>query len=242
MVPHGCARNFVASVICMMAGPMDIFVPGGVDGRMRRNRDLRLDVAHSHFQSWLDATGQHVRDMKEFTVENLGWSQNRSFPDMSCKAADTTLMIQWLIDFLTKVPFERCYVLEVTLDGLQGIDEFQRQSYTGDRVFWDRLKQREGMYNLGRFLASYVKLGAYWHNRRWTLFHFTAHWHEALRQSVSAGNAWALSPGAFATPLMEDFIGRMSRIARTAHPSSVARTVINKYLVEVKRVWRQRQL
>ena len=132
MVPHGCARNFVASVICMMAGPMDIFVPAGVDGRTRRNRDLRLEVAHDHFQSWLDATRQHVRDMKEVTVENLGWSQNRSFPDMSGKASDTTLMNHWLIDFpltfsysSSSVQMDRPAPTEEELDG-------QRQELTAD--------------------------------------------------------------------------------------------------------------
>ena len=74
--------------------------------------------------------------MKEFTVDNLGWKLNRDYPEMTCKASDCNLIIQWLIDFLTTVPFKLCWVLETTLAGLQGVDEFMRLAYTGDRFFW----------------------------------------------------------------------------------------------------------
>ena len=243
MLPHGCARNFAASIICMMAGPLDIFVPNIGDGRMRNSKENRLDEAYSHFQSWLDCKQQHVRDMKEFTVDNLGWKLNRDYPEMTCKASDCNLIIQWLIDFLTTVPFKLCWVLETTLAGLQGVDEFMRLAYTGDRIFWCPEKQHQGKCYLGMFLHAYVELQHYWHKHGWTLFkivpksHFAAHWHEELAEALADQKEWAISPGAFATPILEDFIGTVSRISRTSHPGSVARTTIYKYLVEVRKVW-----
>jgi hypothetical protein len=66
---------------------------------------------------------------------------------------------------------------------------------------------------------------------------FSAHWHEELVQALGQGQAWSISPGAFATPILEDFIGVVSRIGRTSHPSSVPRTTIYKYLVEIREVW-----
>ena len=245
MLPHGCARNFAASIICMLAGPMDIFVPNSLDGRVRNSKEHRLDEAYTHFQSWLDCKQKHVRDMKEFTVDNLGWKQNRDYPEMTCKASDCNLIIQWLIDFLTSVPFVLCWVLQTTLAGLEGVDEFMRLAYTGDRIFWCREKQRRGKCCLGTFLHAYVELQLYWHKRNWTLFkivpksHFSAHWHEELAEALAKGQELALSPGAFATPILEDFIGVVSRISRTAHPSSVSRTTIHKYLVEIRKVWAQ---
>ena len=240
MLPHGCARNYVASAICMMAGPLDMFIsPFG----LRDSKDARLEEAYTYFKSWLDATKQHVRDMKEFTKENLGWEQNRCFPDMKCKASDCNLLIKRLIDFLTSVPFKRDWVLETTLNGLIGIDEFSRLSYTGDRIFWDKTKQMQGKSYIGMFLRAYVDLQEHWFQKQWTLFnlvpklHYSAHWHESLKVSLEDGKAWALSPGAFATPLLEDFIGVVSRISRTSHPSSVPRTTIFKYLVQVRKAW-----
>lgn len=243
MIPHGCGRNFVASIICMMAGPMDIFLPAGDGGPARNSKEHRLDEAYTYFQSWQDCNHEHARDMKEFTLENLSWETNRSYPDMTCKASDCNLLIRWLIDFLTSIPFETCWLLDTALDGLQAVDEFMRLSYTGDRTFWDARKQKKGKSCLGTFLHSYVQLQVYWHRKDWTFFkivpksHFSAHWHEELSQSVADGKEWAISPGAFATPILEDFIGVVSRIARTSHPSSVARTTIFKYLVEIRRQW-----
>ena len=243
MLPHGCARNYVASVICMMAGPLNIFLPSGVGGQTRNNKEHRLDEAYSHFQSWLDCTGNHVRDMKEFTVDNLGWRQNRSFPEMTCKASDCNVLIKWLIDFLTTTPLQIDWVLETTLAGLQGVDDFMRLSYTGDRIFWQVEKIQEGKACIGLFLNAYAQLQHYWHNQGWTLFkivpksHYSAHWHEALTEALQNSQEWALSPGAVSTPILEDFIGVMSRISRTSHPSSVARTTIFKYLVQVRKEW-----
>eukprot|EP00438_Fugacium_kawagutii_P018255 Skav220447 [mRNA] locus=scaffold254:149516:150646:+ [translate_table: standard] len=241
MLPHGCARNYVASIICMMAGPLDIFVPSNVEGRARNSKECRLDEAYLHFQTWLDSNKEHARDMKEFTVDNLGWKQNRSYPEMTCKASDCNLLIRWLIDFL--VPFTRCWVLDTALRGLQGVDEFMRLAYTGDRIFWCPEKQKKGKGCLGLFLHSYVELQNYWYRKGWTLFkivpkhHFSAHWHQELAEALRNHQQFSISPGAFATPILEDFIGVVSRISRTAHPSSVARTTIFKYLVEVRKAW-----
>ncbi len=241
MLPHGCARNFVASVICMMAGPMDIFLPGG--DQTLNSKEHRLEEAHTHFQSWLDCTGQHARDMKDFSLDNLGWRQNRSYPEMTCKASDCNLLIKWLIDYLTTTPLLFDWVLETTLAGLQGLDEFMRLAYSDDRVFWNEEKQEQGKICLGMFLHSYVQLQRYWYERGWTFFktvpkkHYSAHWHHDLWESLKDGKQWALSPGAFSTPILEDFIGVVCRISRTAHPSSVARTTIFKYLVQVRKVW-----
>lgn len=241
MLPHGCARNFVASIICMLAGPLDVFLPSGGGGL--NSKEHRLDEAYTHFQSWLDCKGKHVRDMKEFTLENLGWKQNRSYPEMTCKASDCTLLIQWLIDFLSTTPLASELALEYALNGLVGLDEFQRLAYTGDRLFWNEEKQRQGKIHLGTFLWAYVGLRHHWHQRGWTLFkivpklHYAAHWHDELTTSLKDKKKWALNPGAFATPILEDFIGVVSRIARTSHPSSVARTTIYKYLVQVRKAW-----
>ena len=44
-LPHGCARSFVACIICMLAGPLDVFLPCGVGGASRNSKEHRLDEA-----------------------------------------------------------------------------------------------------------------------------------------------------------------------------------------------------
>lgn len=213
MIPHGCARTFAASIICMMAGPLDIFWPPRVEGKSQNSKEDRLEEAYDHFESWLEANGEYARDMKEFTLENLGWKQNGSFPDMTCKASDCNLLIRWLIDFLTTTTSPDSWPLQTALAGLKAVDEFMRLSYTGDRIFWDRQKQHRGKRCIGMYLHSYVQLQRYWHNRGWTLFkivpklHYTARWHDALSHDLADHKDWSLSPGTFSTPILEDFIG-----------------------------------
>lgn len=107
---------------------------------------------------------------------------------MTCEPSDTHLMMKWLTDFLSTMPFERTWVLETALAGLEGIDEFSRLAYShDDRIVWDERKQWLGKCYLGCFLcAVVVDLSGYWHRAGWSLFklvpklHFTAHWHEYL--------------------------------------------------------------
>ena len=50
MLPHGCVRNFVASCICMLAGPLGHFMP--TEDGMSKKKEMRLKVAYSYFADW----------------------------------------------------------------------------------------------------------------------------------------------------------------------------------------------
>lgn len=239
--PHGCARNYCASIICMMAGPLDLFQPSlELEGR---DKPLRLHEAYSHFWSWCHCTSSFPRDLQDFTKENLGWINNHDFPDMSCKASDTNLLIRWLLDLLSTIPYAREESLEIAYSGLRGLDDFSRLAYTGDRVFWDSAKQERGLTAVAAFLHSYQRLAHLWLTRGWTFFnmvpkvHYAAHFHEELREARRLTQPFTFSPGLFATPIMEDFIGLTSRMSRTVHPSSVPLGTLRKYLVLLRKEW-----
>ena len=241
MLPHGCVRNFTASIICMLCGPLGHFTPA--NEAESANKRSRLRVAYSEFSDWCSLTGGHPRDMKDFTPENLQWKVNRDFPDMTCKASDTNLLAKWLMDYLSSRPWNMEEPLRLALKGLEGYDEFARMSYTGDRLFWDKSKQHRGLKAIDAFLTAYTKLGQWWYHRGWALFlttpkvHYSSHWSCELGTSISNGSEYSWSPGAFATPMMEDFVGVTSRIARTSHPTSVPITCLRKYLVSVRQLW-----
>ena len=241
MVTHGCARNFCASITCMLCGPMQMFSPENGPGK---RKERCLDAAYQHFESWLTCTGNTVRDLKEFTPENLQWIQNRDFPDSNCKAADTTLWIKWLLDLLGTMPWCKQKPLDDAYEGLLALDVFLRLCYSGsDRLFFRPDEQLAGCENLLKFLNAYEALAVYWFRQGWCLFgftpkcHFTAHWHEELHEALQQHQTWAWNPGAFATPMMEDFVGLCSRMSRTVHAGAVPVGTIKKYLVHALRMW-----
>lgn len=241
MIPHGCARNFCASITCMLCGPMQLFSPEpGVGNRKERC----LDAAHAQFESWLACTNNSIRDLQEFTPQNLQWVQNRDYPDCNCKAADTSLWIKWLLDLLGTMPWKAQEPLDHAYKGLEALDAFLRLCYKNeDRLFFGPSQQRAGCDHLMTFLKKYEALAVYWFNKNWCLFgftpkcHFSAHWHDELHQAMRQSRKWAWNPAAFSTPMMEDFVGLCSRMSRTVHAGGVPIGTIRKYLVQARRVW-----
>lgn len=240
MIPHGCARNFCGSIICMMVGPMGLFTP---EPGVEKLKERVLSAAYSSFHSWLCCVGKSARDLKEFTPENLGWVLNRDFPDGSWKANDTTLLVGWLLDLFGTMPWEWQEPMGIAYCGLQSLDNFLRLCYTGDRCFLDAKRQTQARDDLFAFLKSYADLAKYWYSRKWTLFgftpkyHYSMHWHDELHMARLSNAAYAWNPGAFATPMMEDMVGIVSRISRSVHAGSVPISTIRKYLVECSRRW-----
>lgn len=241
MITHGCARNFCASITCMLCGPMGLFSPEPGPGK---RKERCLDAAFAQFDSWLACTGQSVRDLKEFTPENLQWINNRDFPDSNCKAADTTLWIKWLLDLLGTMPWRPQEPLEHAYEGLLHLDAFLRLCYTHeDRLFFGPVQQQDGCEHLLKFLFAFEALAIYWFNRNWCLFgytpkcHYTAHWHEELWDALRQSKRWTWKPAAFATPMMEDFVGICSRMSRSTHAGSVPIGTIRKYLVHALQMW-----
>ena len=141
------------------------------------------------------------------------------------------------------MPWQMTEPLQRAYEGLQGLDDFQRLCYTGDRLFMNPARQVSARDACAKFLQSYTDLAVYWNSRGWCLFgytpkyHFTSHWDDELSGAIDRGEAWAWNPGAFSTPMMEDFVGVASRISRGVHPGAVPVNTIRKYLVEMRRLW-----
>lgn len=239
-LPHGVGRNFAASAICMLAGPLGHFKSSG---HHRRDKDSVLEAAYDDFSAYCRAVGQQARDVKEFTKENLHWESNNKFPDLTCKASDCTLLVQWLVDYLQR-PFRRTEPLDLCFRTAVAFDAFNRLCYTSSsRVWFTRDEAQLAFEHIMTFLCCYKALTNWSFNHGWTLFmatpklHFAAHFAFDLFKFLQSDAKVTFNPGVFATPMMEDFVGVTSRIARTSHPSSVARTVIFKYLVVARKAW-----
>ena len=149
--------------------------------------------------------GKSMRDLKEFTPENLQWKLNRDFPDSTCKASDCTLLTKWLLDLIGTMPWEMTEPLKLAYEGLESLDAFQRLCYSGDRLFMDPARQRSTRDACVGFLSAYSKLAVYWHGQGWCLFgftpkyHYTSHWDHELTEALRNCIDWAWTLGAFST-------------------------------------------
>ena len=115
--------------------------------------------------------------------------------------------------------------------------------YTWGSAFFGPVQQQDGCEHLLKFLFAFEALAIYWFNRNWCLFgytpkcHYTAHWHEELWDALRQSKRWTWNPAAFATPMMEDFVGICSRMSRSTHAGSVPIGTIRKYLVHALQMW-----
>lgn len=240
-MPHGVGRNFAASAICMLAGPLGHFKLANSN---RRDKKTRLVAAYREFSSYCHAVGKQPRDMKEFTPQNLNWIGNNDFPDMTAKASDCTMLIQWIADYIASRPFVLTEPLDLCLRAAVAFDEFQRLCYTANRVWFGRGEAQRALEHIVTFVCCYKALTNWACKNRWTLFmstpklHFSAHFAYDLYVFLQNPELeYTFNPGCFATPMMEDFVGITSRIARTCHPSNVPKTVLYKYLVTARKAW-----
>ena len=153
VLPHGCGRTFVASVIAMFCGPLKLFAGS--------SKAERLQEAYNFFWAYCDAKKCYPRDMQEFTPDNLGWKFNRDFPECNCKAMDCTMMIQWCVDFLASTPLRWTDALVWAYKGCCGLDNFCRLCYSShSRVFWTRDEAGQAYQHLLAFLKAYKALAA----------------------------------------------------------------------------------
>ena len=119
--------------------------------------ESRLTTAHGFFSAFCRALQKTPRDLKDFTKSNMHWPDQASYPMLSCKAGDTTLMLLWLEDYLTSVPLDLSDpVLEFSLDAVRAYNTFWRLLYTSEsRVWWTTAEADAGLTALTCFLRSY---------------------------------------------------------------------------------------
>lgn len=240
--PHGVGRTFAASCICMLAGPLEHFEPELFAGQ--KKKDAALSEAYLSFASFCKCLRQSPQ-MKDFSPENLNWQQYRNFPESSMKGSDCTLVIRWLIDYFSSTPVELDYPCRLAFAAAAAFDNLMRLAYTESRLMLGREEAARALKYSETFLRAYKKLAGYWGEKDWCLFnitpkvHYMAHFSAELVQFLdSPGLSYAWNPGAFSTPMMEDFTGIISRVSRTSHPSTVARSTIMKYLVSARQALR----
>ena len=151
--PLGTGYYLAPSVLCLLV-VLKHFQPSDTN---KTDVESRLSVAHEFFSAFCRAVGKTPRDLKDFTKSNLHWPDQASYPMLSCKAGDTTLMLTWLEDYMTSVPLDLSDpILQLSLDALRSFNVFWRLLYTSEsRVWWTVSEADKGLFALTTFLRSY---------------------------------------------------------------------------------------
>ena len=69
--------------------------------------------------------------------------------------------------------------------------------------------------------------------------HYVVHVQQLLKQGASLPEGvYSMNPMGWATPMDEDWIGRLSRISRKTHGLTVSLSTTRRYLIYARRHWR----
>ena len=149
----GTGQYLAPSVLCVLIAKYKHFRPQSG----RRDVESRLAVAHEFFSAFCMAREESPRDLKDFTKSNMHWPDQATYPMLTCKAADTITMLEWLEDYMTSLPLDLSdRLLELCLDALLAYNSFFRLCYSSQsRVWWTASEAATGLMALTTFLRSY---------------------------------------------------------------------------------------
>ena len=150
----GVGQYLAPSVLCVLIAQFKHFTPAA---SKKRDIESRLAVAHEFFFAFCNAKKRCPRDLKDFTKSNLHWPDQATYPMLSCKAADTIVMLEWLEDYMVNVPLDLSdRLLELCSDALASYNAFFRLCHHSEsRVWWTAGEAATGLMALTTFLRSY---------------------------------------------------------------------------------------
>lgn len=213
----GCARNFCASAILLLA--YENYFDSDGDSH---SLDARLKRAWSNFYLWSCAEGVTTSGIRSFSKQKMHRNTESSFPYLGCKGSDTILFLRWLrwltaLHRLSAPPASSGWVvLNLVWQGCNAGLMLQKVHSHG--LWLKRSCNVSASKSAQAFLASYARLAHLSLQKNLFLFgmvpklHSLAHVVHDLQSSEAQEHS--LNPAVFDTSTSEDFIGRVSRQSR----------------------------
>lgn len=203
------------------------------------NLTARLDAAFSDFYLWAKGKGKAVA----LTSFRTCMPDNASaYPDISCKGADTALVVGWLRSVLEGHIATEWH--EVACAGLIAADDFFRLLSTQGVWLPPNIAGQAGRL-LETFLLclSWLAQHALGNERMLYPVQPKAHLlcHVSLDCLAAAeSNLHLMNPRLAATWGDESAIGRIARLVRRTHPRGYAMRTLQRHLLLLSRRWRRR--
>ena len=244
MLKFGFGRDLAAGMIVHLT-EMGYF--DSEDGGESLAIPARLDRAWAVFRLWCIAEGKHP-SLRRFTKENLKYADRTKLPMLNAKGADTTLVLTWLVFYITLIydsPRQQADrgLLGAMLQTAQGFLDYVGVMH-GHGLFLRRSCANVMLRAGYRFLRGYVYLAEESYSQgRAGGFNFRPKvhfFHHSLRdlelQLRDSDREWFMSHAVWNCEANEDFIGRLARISRRVSSRTCTLRTLQRYLVKVRRV------
>ena len=242
----GIYRDFVASSVLLICELKYFNLPAGAG--VGNARHHLLERARNHFRLFCLAT-QRSAALRTFTKENFNCPTRKSFPWISAKGSDTTLLVEW-ISVLSRAclmePLDAAHVgvLEKINATARSANDWMKAMYK--HGLWLNKSCATSLYREGRkFLEGYNEL-AYDCLHVWKFpgfamkpkTHMVGHTCYELSTWIQNPDVSLLpSPLCWNCESNEDVIGRVSRISRRCHQRRVCARTLEKYVIKQKALY-----
>ena len=249
------AGHFLASAVVVVA-EMGMFT---LPGQSTAVAEL-LNQACDDFTWYVkhDFRGRSVNHIKSFTKEIFHFPRLDSFPAARFKGSDALLMLRWLRQLMLAGPVRADGVSRTGVSpATSGGDAFGRRvcssilaaANSGLQFF--HVMHTEGLW-IGQNAAGkmvkdcetfckeecslareFLQLGKCRFRMEPCVHHFM-HFGVDLQEMISAGASWIYSPVADNCEGDEDFVGRVCRLSRCVHMSSMSLRTLQRYLIRLE--------
>ena len=202
--------------------------------------------AWNHFDLWMVSGGHHVGGIRAFSKDKLHHGGGKTYPYVSCKGADTVVLLKWLLFFvrlhLAAIPgdHEHHRLLSWMEQGIQG-GLFFTQGIFGHGLWLSRPCMRHLKTAIIDFGVAYNHLSHYCLARQQALYgqvpkmHALMHVKLDFHRALSSGRRFMLNPCAADCSMNEDYVGSVSRLSRrVAFKHNVEATLLGRYLMRTK--------
>ena len=208
-----------------------------------------------------DFRGRSVNHIKSFTKEIFHFPRLDSYPAARFKGSDALLMLRWLRHLMMCGPVAEDRLSRTGVSpATSGADPFQIRvcaailaAANGGLQFF-HVMHTEGLWlceNAARrmaqdceaFCRAYCVLAKEYYQIRKCRFrmepclHHFMHFAMDMTEMVNQGARWIYSPVADNCEGDEDFVGRVCKISRCVHMSSMSLRTLQRYLIKAKFEW-----
>ena len=221
--------------------------------------DTLLEFAYEDFNHFVkkEWTGHNVANIKHFTKALLHWPKVKSFPYGRFKGGDCMLMIRWLARLMQKGRFlqddskrEGASLIDNPIENwhtpflkniLQGCNSslmFFHILHT-QGVWLTRVSAHSLSLECWKFLKSYSSLAQLCHLRQLRRYmlepslHYFHHFAVDTNERLSLQDKYVLSPNQDNCEADEDFVGRIARLSRAVHATTVTQRTLQRYRIKV---------
>ena len=199
-----------------------------------RSKDARFQLLNDDFMQWCKTHGRQPL-LTKLTKETLGWESNANYPSGSWYKGSLSTTLCEFIESATKGKQFDDELLTKCGEAAESLNQFMTGLYEQD-AFLDKT----AAFNLGefglRFLRRYSFCAAKAVRERRCLFVITPKFHAlhhvCLVDMVLASSRfrWISNPLIYSVQMLEDYVGRNSRVSRRIHPATATKRCAERHL------------